>query len=66
MENKTIGERIRNLRGKESQSSFAEKIGVSKSAVAMYERGERVPRDGVKTKISKYFGVPVADIFFTE
>lgn len=29
----------------------------------MYERGERVPRDDLKMRIAKYFGVSVQEIF---
>lgn len=59
-----IGKRIRNLRGEKSRKILAKELGISKSAISMYERGERVPRDEVKVKISNYFGVPVELIFF--
>lgn len=66
MNTRRVGEKIRELRGKESQDSLARKVGISKSAIAMYERGERVPRDEVKIRLSGYFGVPISDIFFTD
>ena len=37
------GEILRNLRGEKSQEQIAREIGLTKSAWAMYERGERVP-----------------------
>lgn len=57
---------LRDLRGEKTQEAIAESVGVTKSSWAMYERGERVPRDEVKIRIANYFGVPVQDIFFTK
>lgn len=59
-----IGSKIRNLRGTESQQTLATKLGISKSALAMYERGERIPRDEVKMRIAQYFNVSLEEIFF--
>lgn len=59
-----IGARIRSMRGAESQKDLAEKLNISRSALAMYERGERIPRDEVKIRIAKYFHVSVESIFF--
>lgn len=39
-------------------------IGISCSALAMYEQGNRFPRDEVKEKLSKYYGRTVEEIFF--
>ena len=58
--------RLRELRGNRTQEAVAEAIGVSKSAWAMYERGERVPRDEVKVEIAKYFGESVENLFFKQ
>lgn len=55
---------LRELRGEKTQEEVAEDIGITKSAWAMYERGERVPRDEVKVKISKYFGKSIEELFF--
>lgn len=55
---------LRNLRGDKTQEEVAAGIGITKSSWAMYERGERTPRDEIKIKISKFFGVPVQEIFF--
>ena len=68
MENKSIGEILTDLRiskGK-SRAEVALAVGVSKSAIAMYELGERVPRDDVKVKLAKYFGKSVSTIFFAK
>lgn len=59
-----IGATIRALRGAESQQALADKLKISKSALAMYERGERVPRDEVKIRIAQHFNVSLESIFF--
>ena len=62
----SAGTIIRRLRGDKSQDVCAKEIGITKSALAMYERDERTPRDEVKRRIAKYFGISVQDIFFNE
>ena len=64
----STGAIIRELRLKKgiSQEIAASEVGVTKSSWAMYERGERVPRDEVKVKIARYFGRSVQDIFFSK
>lgn len=61
-----IGSRIRTLREGQnlSHESLANGLGVSMSAVAMYETGKRIPRDEIKIRIADYFHVPVESIFF--
>ena len=58
--------KLRELRGESSQEAAAASVGVTKSAWAMYERGERVPRDAVKVRIARYYGVSVEELFFAE
>lgn len=66
MDRKGIGKRLTALRvlKNETQKTVAEAIGVSESSLAMYESGERIPRDAVKIRIAKHFGVSVQSIFF--
>lgn len=59
-----VGAKIRVMRGAESQQALADKLKISKSALAMYERGERIPRDEVKIRIAQHFGVSIESIFF--
>ena len=47
-----------------TQKEMADKLGITKSSWAMYERGERVPRDEIKVKIAKFFGTTVEPLFF--
>lgn len=58
-----VGAKIRAMRGAESQQALADKLKISKSALAMYERGERIPRDEVKIRIAQHFGVSIESIF---
>lgn len=39
----SIGSRIRNIRGKESRSSFAERLGIGTATLQRYESDERSP-----------------------
>lgn len=66
MDAKKIGKRIRELRGETSAPEFAKAIGSSVSAIFMYESGERIPRDEVKIKIARYFGVSIESLFFAD
>ena len=54
-----FGERLRILRTRKglSQLDFAKQIKISKSAVNMYERGEREPSFEVLETIADYFNV---------
>jgi DNA-binding XRE family transcriptional regulator len=58
------GRRLINLRGGRSREEVAAATGISVSALAMYELGQRNPRDEVKCALADYFNVPVAYIFF--
>lgn len=60
----SVGERLRALRGKRTQEEISKELGITKSSYAMYERGERTPRDEVKVRISKYYGVSVQELFY--
>lgn len=61
---KEIGRKLAKLRGNRTQAEVAKALGISESAYSMYERGERVPRDSVKIRISDYYKRPVHKIFF--
>lgn len=64
MDSREIGLRLTILRGGKSTDQVAEDLGISYSAMRMYERGERIPRDEIKLKIAHYFGKTVQEIFF--
>ena len=56
-----LGERIRRLRtgARMKQSELAGRLGVSTSAVGMYEQGRREPPYHVLLKLGELFGVSV-------
>lgn len=59
-----MSDTLRRLRGKKSQTRVAKNIGISPSALSMYERGERIPRDEIKIKLAEFYGKTVQYIFF--
>ena len=59
-----IGKRLVALRGARRREEVAKAVGVSFSALCMYETGRRVARDEVKLRLADYYGVPVESIFF--
>lgn len=60
------GERLIALRGNKSREEVAIANKISVSALAMYELGQRNPRDDIKLSLAEYYGVHVSDIFFPE
>lgn len=58
------GRRLVQLRGKKSQSEVAAVIGISTSALGMYEKEQRSPRDEIKIKLADYYQTTVGDLFF--
>lgn len=64
MNKKVMAEKLRKLRGNRSRQEVAEACGISVSALAMYEAGERVPRDEIKIKLAKFYNCSVSYIFY--
>ena len=62
---KAIGMKLRQLRGNRSRAEVASAIGVSVSAIQMYENGTRIPRDQTKFAIADFYGETVGAIFYT-
>ena len=62
MEN--IAKNLRTARGKEPRKDVAEAVGVSVSAIQMYECGQRIPRDETKKKLAAHYGTTVQALFF--
>ena len=63
----SIGTKLRALRAQKqkTQQQVADDLNITKSALAMYERNRRVPRDEVKVRIATYYGDSVQSIFFS-
>ena len=64
MDAKVIAQRIVALRAGKSRKEVANACGISTSALAMYENGERIPRDEIKVRLARYFNVTVESIFY--
>lgn len=60
------GEMLRMARGNKSQKEVATELGISVSALSMYESGERSPRDELKIRMAKLYGTTVGNLFFGE
>lgn len=59
-----IGERLRRLRGDRTLKEVSERVGISESALSMYENGARIPRDEIKIKLANYYKKTIQSIFF--
>ena len=61
-----IGRKLVQARGEQPQTEVARELGISASAMSMYESGERVPRDEIKERIARYYNMTVGFLFFDE
>lgn len=61
---KEIGNRLYLLRGNIPREEVAKSVGVSTSAISMYENGERIPRDAIKIQLASFYSRSVQEIFF--
>lgn len=62
----TVAERLVVARGDRKREEVAAAVGVSLSAIAMYESGGRVPRDETKIKLADYYHTTVQELFFNQ
>lgn len=60
----TIAERLVQARGNIPRDIVASAVGISLSAISMYENGQRVPRDEIKVKLADYYHTTVQALFF--
>ena len=60
-----FGDNLKSYREQEhlTQDELAKILGISRSAICMYERGEREPNFEMACKLSNYFGVRVDELF---
>lgn len=63
---KAIGQRLIKLRGNRTQDEVSKAVKSSVSAIGMYERGVRIPRDEMKIALAKYYDTTVQAIFFDD
>lgn len=66
MNSKIIGDKLRECRTKlgKSMDEVSSELGISQSAISMYENGDRVPRDEIKIKLADYYKTSVQALFF--
>lgn len=64
MQANIIAERLVELRGCKSREEVAYNVGISVSALTMYETGKRIPRDEIKIKLARYYNTSIEAIFF--
>lgn len=60
-----IAERLVRARGDRSREEVAKAVGISLSAITMYENGARVPRDEIKIRLADYFQTTVQELFYS-
>lgn len=63
---KQIGKDLTMLRGETPRAAVAKAIGISNSAIQMYENGERIPRDETKVALAAYYNTTVGWLFYDE
>ncbi len=61
-----IGTRLRRLRGDRTIEKVSEDTGLGRSALTMYELGNRIPRDEAKLILADYYNVSVDRLFFAQ
>lgn len=61
---KIMNNKLVKLRGTRTQEEIANAIGISISAIGMYETGQRVPRDEIKVKLANFYNVSIESLFF--
>lgn len=59
-----VPERLIAARGDRTQQEVADAVGVTRSALGMYETGDRVPRDDIKVRLADYYEMPIQDLFY--
>ena len=64
MDMKQAGAKLKELRGCRTQVGVARAVGITPTALSMYESGQRTPRDEVKEKLCAYYGVPIPEVFY--
>lgn len=59
-----LGKNIRGLRKAfgETQDELAMSVNVTKSAISLYERSERVPERDILVRIAQHYRVPISDL----
>ena len=62
----SCAQKLRLARGKKSGEEVSKAVGISYSALRMYEAGLRVPRDEIKKRLAEYYKISVQELFFDD
>ncbi|MBR7082312.1 MAG: helix-turn-helix transcriptional regulator [Oscillospiraceae bacterium] len=60
------GQRLSDIRGDRPRDMVASAVGISVSALQMYENGKRMPKDEIKKRLACYYETTVGWLFFDE
>jgi transcriptional regulator with XRE-family HTH domain len=60
----TVAERLVLARGNTTRKEVCQALKISRSALAMYENGNRVPRDETKIRMAKLYGTTVEALLY--
>lgn len=60
----SVSERMIKARGDMKRADVCKAVGISLSALAMYEAGQRTPRDEIKVKLARLYGTTVEALFY--
>ena len=60
------GRKLLGARGDKPREMVAASVGISVSALQMYECGKRMPRDEIKKRLADYYETTVGRLFFDE
>lgn len=62
----SAAQKLKALRSNKNMSAgeVAKEVGISASALLMYETGKRTPRDSIKIKLANYYGQPIGELFY--
>ncbi len=66
MDRVKIGKRLTELRGEKTREEVAYFTKITCKSLESYERGYRLPIDGAKQRLARYYGVSVDSLFFEE
>lgn len=58
-----MNKKLIELRGNRSQEEVAKALGISISALSMYEQGNRIPRDEIKIRMASYYNISLDALF---
>jgi transcriptional regulator with XRE-family HTH domain len=61
-----LGARLKDARGNIPRETVCKDIGIGLSTLTMYELNQRTPRDEIKKRLAKYYGISVEALFFAE